>query len=283
MAIDIHPLNFLRYIKKNKGDFGKVATIGRQRLFIPEKQMKIFFDPNFIYKNDEEKYCEKMLLNYFGASEINSYDYSDFEGATDILDLNLPFKGNKKYDTIIDVGTLEHIFNIPQALENLSNMCNINGQIILVLPANSTCGHGFYQFSPELFFTLFSPENGFGETEIFLADMTNEKKWWRIDQPKSGERVEIQSHNQVLILCRTKKINQNVVFKRIQQSDYLDLWKVDKEEINKKLYENVKDKSLLSKLVKKIKVKIKSLFLTKSVWYHKNNPYIKHVNIKDII
>jgi hypothetical protein len=30
-----------------------------------------------------------------------------------------------------------------------------------VTPANNQMGHGFYQFSPELFFRVFSQENGY--------------------------------------------------------------------------------------------------------------------------
>ncbi len=63
------------------------------------------------------------------------------------------------------------MFNIAQALENCVKLCKIGGQILQAVPANGECGHGFWQMSPELFFSLYSERNGFIETEVFIANL----------------------------------------------------------------------------------------------------------------
>jgi 2-polyprenyl-3-methyl-5-hydroxy-6-metoxy-1,4-benzoquinol methylase len=62
----------------------------------------------------------------------------------------LPKTLHNKYDTVIDSGTLEHIFKAPEALEYCLLLCKPGGQILHMLPSNNWCGHGFWQFSPEL-------------------------------------------------------------------------------------------------------------------------------------
>ena len=40
-------------------------------------------------------------------------------------------------------------------------MVKTGGHLMLFTPANNYFGHGFYQFSPELFYRVLSKENGF--------------------------------------------------------------------------------------------------------------------------
>jgi hypothetical protein len=129
----------------------------------------------------------------------------------------------KQYDTIIDCGTVEHIFNVSQALRNLSSLCASGGQIVHVLPANNFCGHGFWQFSPELFFSLYSDASGYRETEVFLADLNDARKWFEVKQPKDGRRAEVVSSSPLYVMCRTIKLGNDFP-ESIQQSDYIYHW-----------------------------------------------------------
>ncbi len=46
-----------------------------------------------------------------------------------ILDVDLPLPpGMKTYDTVVDFGTIEHVFKIAQAMENLVALCREGGQ-----------------------------------------------------------------------------------------------------------------------------------------------------------
>ena len=234
MGISIHAFNFLRYALKRSGSFGKTATIGRLKLSVGNQYIKKML--NLAEIVDYGEFCEKLLLTHFGSVKVDSYDYSDYQGATFTYDLNMPTPSNLTgpeylYDTIIDGGSLEHIFNIPQAFKNISSMCKIGGTIIHALPTNNYCGHGFWQMSPELFFSLYSDANGYAETEVFLAGLTDNKNWYKVKKPKNGIRHVLKNRSQVFALVRTKKV-QNFLHDTVQQSDYVHIWKGGKSKSN---------------------------------------------------
>jgi len=241
MGIDLHALNFLRYIKK-KNYFRKTVTIGRQQLH----EIDHYLDDQK-YKNND--FCEKLLINNFGSEVVDSLDYSDFEGASIIHDMNKPLQ--KKfcgiYNTVLDIGSLEHIFNISQALQNCSKLCKAGGQIVHILPANNMCGHGFFQFSPELFFSYYSENNGYADTEVYLANTLDTKKWFKVLRPDNGNRVYIDSDAKLYIMVWTVLKNKNFLDINVQQSDYKFYW-------NSNLPKKIDTNILL-----KIKLKIREL------------------------
>lgn len=231
MGIDVHGLNFLRYAKNQKA-FGKTITIGRQEIHfstlpIIEKITSKRFQHGQIF-------CEPLLKDAFKASTVDSIDNSNYQKATIIQDMNKPLKSKylHQYDTVIDGGCLEHVYQIPQALKNLSLLCKEMGQIIHILPANNACGHGFWQFSPELFFSLYSKKNGYADTEIFLTDFVDFNHWYKVKAPTPGVRINIYSRSEVFILVRTILKNKNFSHESIQQSDYIFEWHKSKKEEN---------------------------------------------------
>src|SRR5271166_5147565 len=171
MGLEFNALNLMRFAKKQGGSFRRTATLGRQW-------------------GTENAYCEGQIKRDFGAEVVDSFDNSAYEGATQIVDLGAPFTHQfEPYDTVFDGGTLEHIYNIPQALWNTSQLCKPGGQILHVLPANNLCGHGFYQFSPELFFSLYSERNGYHDTVVFMSDFRYVEFWWKAARPANGHRI----------------------------------------------------------------------------------------------
>lgn len=127
MGIGYNELQFLRFAAKH-AQFGRVATIGRQGLSLAKKEVCSLMGVGGKYKH--EKYCDSLLLRHFGATCVDSWDYSDYEGASHIADMNKPLNERlSTYDTVIDAGTLEHIYNAPQALVNVAKMCCDGGQI----------------------------------------------------------------------------------------------------------------------------------------------------------
>jgi hypothetical protein len=159
-----HGLQLLRFAAKH-AQFGRVATIGRQELGLDKKEVCNLTGVGAEYKH--ERYCDSLLLQHFGAICVDSWDYSDYEGASHIADMKKPLNERlSAYDTIIDGGSLEHVYNAPQALLNVSELCCDGGQILHVLPGNNFCGHGCWQFSPELFFSLYCESNGYSDESL---------------------------------------------------------------------------------------------------------------------
>ncbi len=223
MGIDVHALNFLRHTRKKKL-LGDTITIGRQWLHVSEPAVKELVRTKPHYRN--HRYCEELLVEYFGATKVESVDNSDYEGATHIHNMNesIPKGLCQTFDTVIDAGCTEHVFNAPQALKNCSLFCKPGGQIIHILPANNFCGHGFWQFSPELFFSLYSATNGYAETEVFLADLWDTKRWFQVNQPRNGERVKVSSSTGLYVLVRTVLERADFSHSNVQQSDYVHEW-----------------------------------------------------------
>ena len=85
-------------------------------------------------------------------------DISDYEDADYTHDLNnpVPEELHEAFDLVIDGGTMEHLFDIKQCLENITRMVKIGGRIIHISPTNNFSGHGLYQFSPDLFYDFYS-------------------------------------------------------------------------------------------------------------------------------
>jgi hypothetical protein len=225
MGIDIQGFKHLLYCKQY-GSFKDTLTIGRQELHIDPAIIKNYC-PEYTYK----KYCEHLLIYFFGSTFVDSIDNSNYENASIIFDMNNKINTkiiNKKYDTIIDYGTLEHIYHINNALYNISALCKTNGQIIHILPSNGFNGHGFWQMSPELFFSLYSEVNGYTNTELFIMDTVDLSKIDKLSPPKPGQRLMIQSSNPIYIAVKTNLYRDSFNHDNIQQSDYNYIWNLHK-------------------------------------------------------
>jgi len=251
MGIDINGLKYLLTLKVNKN---KAVTVGRQNITVPLELMHSVlkkegykFNPNFKFEYSED------LFKTLGFAEIDSIDYSDYEGANLIHDMNIPIKDGMKgqYDLVFDGGTLEHIFNFPLALKNCMDLVKKDGLLVINTTANNYLGHGFYQFSPELFYRVFCRENGFEIISMYLVDMYN-SKWTIAEDPfKLKQRIEIRSINPLLLFVVAKKIEDKNLFDRSPlQSDYFSAWK-NNNTLSSKLNRNNK-KYILKNSLKRI-------------------------------
>ena len=223
MGIDAHGLNCLRYARRF-GGLGETVTAGRQSLLLDADALEAktgFRDPG----PERSPFAERLMMDAFGASSVESIDASDYEQATYIHDMNLPLPdGMKTYNTVVDFGTIEHVFRITQAIENLIALCRVGGQILHVTPANNFCGHGFWQISPELFFSLYSERNGFRDTDVFVASRKNRTRWYKVIPPVNGKRIHIISQSKVYVICRTVLDRRVTSPFSVQQSDYVSQW-----------------------------------------------------------
>jgi hypothetical protein len=236
MGIDIHGYNLIRFAHKHK-PLGRVATLGRQAMAFNHDQFR-----QNVHIPDSYQipvWCESFLMDLFGASVVESFDVNDYEGCTFTQDFNKPFAyDHQTYNTIFDGGSLEHIFDIRQALQNISDLCQIGGQILHVIPANNLNGHGFYQFHTELFYSYYSNQNGYADTVCFYADYSNTSDnvflntdTWYLSKPVSGIDRNMFNHSfPTYILCRTVKMAE-VKDKQVLASDYQSWWGV-KQNVN---------------------------------------------------
>lgn len=224
MGIDTHALLFLRRVRNTHGPFGKTATIGRQAVHVPSQVVeKLLCVP---IELDPGSFCETVLVRHFGSTVVHSFDNSDYEGASHVFDLNnpLPTEFYDSYDTIIDSGSLEHIYDTRTVLKNIASILKPGGQVIHMNPGNNFCGHGFYQFSPEFYFSTYSSSRGFTNAEVFLAKLSNSRYWFKVREPKGGQRAEVSSGLPLVCLVRAQKLSNGPSNMPVQQSDYVHHW-----------------------------------------------------------
>jgi len=234
MGIDIHSLNLLGLAHKRGADFSSVLTIGRQALQLDDRDLAAFLHsagrPDLardVAAVKGDGYCERLLKALFGAKEVQSVDASAYENASIVHDMNFPLSGDERYSIVLDFGSLEHIFNFPVAVGNVIRSCKAGGHILHALPGNNWCGHGFYQFSPELFFNLYSAERGFRDTEVFLVELHRPETWYRVRNPfVIKTRVNVINRERTYVFVMTKKMLDGVspVRRPPQQSDYVEQW-----------------------------------------------------------
>ena len=250
MALTFHTFKYLEKLKKEDFFFGEILSLGRLNNLINKDEFR-----NLKISVSDDIYADNILFQNFNLKSLNSLDFSKFENADIICDLNAPIeKIIKQFDTILDFGTSEHVFNIPQCLKNISDLCKIGGHIIHCLPAKKNC---------------------FENTEIFLINLFDKKNWYKINKQKLGDRLELNSSEPLYILVKTKKIGQNH-FKNINQSDYEYQWSdVKNIEKNKKSFLSLLNRNIKNKFKDLLKKNIitKDLYIKieKTKLHNKNN------------
>lgn len=101
------------------------------------------------------------VLANFGATNVTTLDY--FDDRADIKhDMNeaLPAELAQTYNTVIDIGSMEHVFDPCQCIKNLISLVQRGGHLVLVGPCYGYYKHGFHTFNPEWFLGVLS-SNGF--------------------------------------------------------------------------------------------------------------------------
>lgn len=232
-------IELLLSARRSGAKFTRIATIGRQSLYLRQDEVNAFLPETIRDRYKWGDYCEPYIKSIFGAEEITSIDASDYEGATIVHDMNKPLNIDiGRFDLVIDGGSLEHVFNFPTAISNLMKMVRVGGYLMLCNPANNLCGHGFYQFSPELMFRLLNPKNGFKMEELLLSEhrfasveMAPATRVVRVRDPEHvGDRALITSGRPLMQRALALKLSEKAEIETCpQQSDYVIKWEQEKQ------------------------------------------------------
>ena len=224
--------------------FERVLTLGHQSLRLFPSEVDFFRSAHeqafgstvsSIDGHRWDGYVDGFLRDFLGAKCITVLDASSYEDADTIHDMNdaVPESWHGQYDAVIDGGSLEHIFNIPTAFANLANMLKVGGTIFVNTPANNMMGHGFYQFSPELMFRIFSEVNGFSRPNVLLYEARypgvelNKKTtvYEVVDPDRIRQRVGLLNKKPVIMMVEATKVRDAQMFATPPlQSDYLAMW-----------------------------------------------------------
>ena len=238
MGIDLHNLGLLAHAQDVGASFERTIGIGRQAVFVDPPELEAhrrlrglppLNEPlrEASFQTSAPRYFEPMLQQWFGARTVDSVDASPYESATVVHDMNLPWPasapGAGSYDAVLDFGCLEHVFAFPVAWRNCVDLCRVGGHVLHALPANNLTGHGFYQFSPELFFNLYREANGFELRGLWMALKADPRHWWQVADPREiRRRVTLQNAHETYLMVIAKKLRETGTMPIPQQSDYAD-------------------------------------------------------------
>lgn len=235
MGFDLQATRFRLEAKRSGADFSETITLGRQNLHIDRDTYRAEaarFEVSPVGDAFSDFPFVEGLLRSLGATSPRSLDASGYEGADHVVDLNEPVPEEliDQFSVVIDGGTLEHVFDFRQAAINVAKMLKIGGHVISVTPCNNFMGHGFYQFSPELFYRVFSPENGFEVETMVLTEVNADSDWYEAADPDVARaRVMLVNGSRTYLMMRARKIADVKMFaKTPQQSDYSVLWQEDR-------------------------------------------------------
>jgi hypothetical protein len=233
MGIDAKVARFLFGAKAAGTDYSRSLMIGRQ-FFYPEyadlaqmlKRQRLHVSANDLLRQSEG--WAETFFRLLGANTVDSMDASAFEGASIVHDLNLPVDRSlhARFTAIFDGGTLEHVFHFPQAIENCMSMLTLGGSFIQVAPANNFMGHGFYQFSPELLYQVFSSANGFRIRVMLLQEDVRGGKSFVVANPGVvGKRVQLTNRLPTYLCTIARRDRITPIFAAPpRQADYADAW-----------------------------------------------------------
>lgn len=231
MGLDIHSAQFLLNQKRRGVLFGRVLTLGRQAVYMPASRYLSHLNELGIDHRQPE-YADDFFRG-LGAASLDFMDASNYEGANVVHDLNQPIEAHlaESYDCVFDGGALEHVFNFPTALKNCMQMVKPGGHLIIITTWNNYAGHGFYQFSPELFYSALSIENGYVVEQMLVVQRN---RWYSVANPREvGSRIELINSEPTLLFLTAKRVANKPIFAAWpQQSDYSAIWSPSKSPQN---------------------------------------------------
>lgn len=237
MGLDTETARFLLSSRRDGASFRRCVTLGRQNYFLGNRETEHLLreyglDPSEFPGLFEQDYSRFRYSENFwavlGTEELVTLDASDYEGATWVHDLNrpIPETWHRRFDAVCDLGTLEHVFHLPVALKNCMEMVDLGGDLFLQTPANNFFGHGFYQFSPELFHRVLGEANGYRLERMVAVEYGPRRRWYEVADPdRIRARVALINRYPVMLFVRARRTSITTILRNDpQQSDCAAQW-----------------------------------------------------------
>lgn len=184
MGLDFVGVQALFRARKHFTKYEKCIMLGRQEFHVNHEFVNQTCKTHSVdfTRQEDDKYIDR-LLSSFGFGQVDSMDNSSFEGCTVVHDMNKPVNPDLKFDFVFDGGTTEHVFNTVQSFQNMLDLVNVGGILLCITPNNNFPGHGFYQFSPEIYARVMTEKYGMELLECYVAHInTSDNTWHKVVQ-----------------------------------------------------------------------------------------------------
>jgi SAM-dependent methyltransferase len=156
---------YLMLIEGKRQPFhGKVLQLGKQSVLFSYPMLKnIAAHVGFELKDigldslEERRLTDIEFFTVLGFEEVKALEYGTAEGADFVWDMNYPIENalHNQFDFIYDGGTVEHVFHVPNCLDNICRMLKVGGRVIHDGGVSGCIDHGFYALQPTLFYDFY--------------------------------------------------------------------------------------------------------------------------------
>lgn len=129
-----------------------------------------------------ERRCAHIrdLFRMLGYDQVETLDFSEAERPDRIHDLNEPFPAawrmENRYDLVFDIGVVEHVCDIYQALKNCISLVKPGGSIMHIVPLHGWHNMVFFNFQPMYFMEVYGA-NGFDQQRMFINYYPQYNEW----------------------------------------------------------------------------------------------------------
>jgi hypothetical protein len=184
---DIRPLAMIDDINRLVADpVRRDALVARLREIVEIERPTFSFDVVKVYYE-----------LFFSPSEIQAIDFDGTPLARP-LDLNYPIDLGRQFETVINHGTAEHVFNIGQVFRTIHEHTAPGGLMFHESPFTGWIDHGFYDLQPTLYFDL-AEFNGYALQGMLIANLV------------SKAVIQVRGRESLYELIRERKIPENSV------------------------------------------------------------------------
>lgn len=158
-----------------------------------------------------------LLRDRYGVAEFADFDLND--DAAVRLDLTSPLPAERRggAGTVLEAGTLEHVFDFPAVLENVHEMLRTSGMFVGLVPV-SAWDHGFVNINRKLVRSL-AAANAY--------ELLAEGFWFRVRMPVAGKRFVTVMTRDATGVRRRNELWVDRLLNRLLPSDvlYLTCWR----------------------------------------------------------
>jgi len=135
-----------------------------RRMSLTKRQREfslLFGHSRFMHQGD--------LLSMLGFRRIESMDAFDNESPTHLHDLNMPVAKalHEQFDAVLDLGTLDHVFDMRTAIANMVNLLKVGGVVMIYDAMIGWHNQSLYNFQPPFYFDTFKA-HGFSDMQLFI-------------------------------------------------------------------------------------------------------------------
>jgi len=131
-----------------------------------------------VVRGDRRLAHVKDLFRMLGYARVDTLDFSEAERPDLVHDLNepIPAEWAGRYDLLLDVGVVEHVCDVYQALANCMALIKPGGSAIHIVPLSGWHNMVFFNFQPPYFAEVYGA-NGFEPTQTFINFYPQYDEW----------------------------------------------------------------------------------------------------------